>query len=102
MAYRARPTGANDDEVIFRLRGLLNDLQYWFTKLKNDVWRYAALPQRLCLCLKRFAQRLFVFRFLCDSQKRGFGCERCGEESAEIDCGLSGGCAVTANQNFHG
>jgi hypothetical protein len=39
--------------------------------------------------MKRVAQGLLVFRSFCDSQKRGLGCERAGQQSAEIDCGLS-------------
>src|SRR5882762_7131863 len=102
MSDRAGPARADNDEIVFALRGLLDDLQDRFTELDDDVRRYAALPERLRLRMKRFAQGLLVFRSFCDSQKRGFGCERFSQQSAEVDCGLSGGCAVTANQNFHG
>jgi hypothetical protein len=60
------------------------------------------LPERLRLRMKRVTQGLLVFRSFCDSQKRGLGFERSGQQSAEVDCGLRWGCAVAANQNFHG
>src|SRR6478609_2643195 len=102
MSHGTRPARADDDEVVFALRSLLDDLQDRLTELDDDVRGYAALPERLRLRIKRFAQGLLVFRFFCDSQKGGFGCERTGQQSDEVDCGLRGGCAVTANKNFHG
>src|SRR6476646_7089003 len=101
MSHRARPARTDDDKVVFALRGLLYDLQNRLTELDDDVGRYAALPERLRLRMKRFAQGLLIFRSFCDSQKRGLGRERTGQHSNEIDCGLRGGCAVTADQNFH-
>ena len=88
MSHRARPARADDDEIVFALRGLLDDLQDRLTELDDDVRRYATLPERLRLRMKRFAQGLLVFRSFCDSQKRGLGCERTGQQSAEVDCGL--------------
>src|SRR6476659_11411800 len=98
MAHRAGPARADDNEVVFALRGLLNDLQDRLTELDDDVGRYAALPERLRLRMKRFAQRLLVFGSFCDSQKGGLGRERTGQQPHEVDRGLRGGCAVTADQ----
>ena len=89
MSHRARPPRADNDEIVFALRGLVDDLQDWLTKLDHDVRRYAALRERLRLGMKRFAQGLLVSRFFCDSQKRGLGSERGGKQSAEIDRTLS-------------
>src|SRR6476660_8670055 len=102
MSHGARPARADDDEVVFALRSLLDDLQDRLTELDDDVGRYAALQERLRLRMKRFAQRFLVFRSFCDSQKRGLGRERTAQHSNEIDCGMRGGSAITANQNFHG
>src|SRR5580765_4415806 len=102
MSHRARPARTDDDEVVFALRSLLDDLQDRLTELDDDVGRYAALQERLRLRMKRFAQRLLVFRSFCDSQKRCLGRARTAQQSNEINCGLRGGCAVTADQNFHG
>jgi hypothetical protein len=89
MSHRARPARADDDEIVFAVRGLVDDLQDWLTELDHYVRRYAALRQRLRLRMKRFAQRLLVSRFFCDSQEGGLGSERGGKQSAEIDRGLS-------------
>jgi hypothetical protein len=88
MSYRTRPARTDDDEVVFTLRGLLNDLQNRLTELDDNVRRYAALLERLRLRMKRFTQGLLVFRSFGDSQKRGLGSEGPGQQSAEIDCGL--------------
>ena len=55
----------------------------------KELKRYAGLRQRLRLRTKRFPQGLLVFRFFCDSQKRGLGSERGGKQCAEIDRALS-------------
>src|SRR5258708_36343781 len=101
MSHRARPARTNNDEVVFALRGLLDDLQDRLTELEDDVGRYATLPERLRLRMKRFTQGLLVFGFFSDSQKRGLGRERTAQQSAEVDCGLRLGCAGTADQKFH-
>src|ERR1043166_6977089 len=102
MSHRAGPARADNDEIVFSLRRLLNDLQNRLTELNDNARRYAALLEELRLRMKRFTQRLLVFRFFCDSQECGFGLQRSGQQSAEIDSGLSRGCAVAANQKLHG
>ena len=89
MSHRAGPARADNDEIVFALRSLLDDLQNRLTELNDDIRRYAVLPERLRLRMKRVAQGLLVFRFFCDSQKRGPCCERSGQQSTEVDCGLS-------------
>ena len=88
MSHGAGPARTDNDEIVFAVRSLLDDLQNRLTELEDDVRRYAKLPERLRLRMKRVTQGLLVFRSFCDSQKRGLGCERSGQQSAEVNCGL--------------